>query len=90
VDWWGRAACKDMPTQWFFSENPTLRRRAKDACDVCPVRAECLTYVMKLEEPEPGESKTMNLTRRFGLFGGLYPKQRLALAYPSTVLREAS
>ncbi|MFC8732153.1 WhiB family transcriptional regulator [Luteimicrobium sp. NPDC057192] len=70
--WDERAACKDWPTEMFFPEGrvPTSwYDPARALCDACPVWETCLNAAMREE--------TGNY--RFGMRGGLTPKQRQAL-----------
>lgn len=55
-DWWGRAACRTLPPEWFGhdrdafdpAEEPwEIDPRARHACEVlCPVRPECFGYAI--------------------------------------------
>ena len=45
---------------------------AKAVCDVCPVRAACLQWALNTEAKAPGA--------RWGMYGGLTPDERAALA----------
>ena len=56
------------PELWFASHEDEWQvpRVAKKFCSECPVRAECLTYALAVNEP-------------FGIWGGLTPKERSAL-----------
>lgn len=74
--WLERAVCAtmtDLPPEVFFPEiergnhDQRVWDRAKEICQDCPVKMECLEYQMKFEE-ESG--------RRDGMWGGLTPKQR--------------
>lgn len=77
-DWLDQARCAGRPLEVFFptaSAKETKNRagtwtRARAVCNLCPVRAECLAWAMKLETSD-------NL--RFGMYGGLTPKQRRRL-----------
>ncbi|MGI5350178.1 WhiB family transcriptional regulator [Streptomyces sp. CA-250714] len=60
------AACKDMPTDLFFSEGNEEIRAAKEICRFCPVRARCLERALANGE-------------RFGIFGGLTADERSEL-----------
>lgn len=65
-DWLDDAACHDKPEDWFFPKRYDGRsaRRAKDVCDACPVRADCLDWGMETDD---------------GIFGGLTPLERAAM-----------
>lgn len=47
-------------------------KQAKDICGGCPVREQCLELAMRAEGDRMGY--------RYGMFGGLNPKERSALA----------
>lgn len=68
--WAKRAACTDLPLDLFFSEAEGTVAEAKRICGPCPVREKCLTEGMNAE---PAGS-------RYGIFGGLTPDERTALA----------
>lgn len=67
--WGDRARCKGQPSDWWFAENLTTsegkrsEKRAKQVCEECEVKIECLTYA-----EENGET--------LGVWGGLSPKER--------------
>lgn len=70
--WTERAACRDEDLTLFFGRDHETRGErdireaiAKDICDACPVRAECLTEALR----EPGQ---------YGVWGGLSPDERTA------------
>ena len=67
--WDDRAVCKGF-THLFFLEVGRRPTEARDMCDRCPVRAECLESAL-IEER--GQSKA----RRFGFRAGLTPRQRI-------------
>ena len=86
--WVSDAACKDHPfisTEQFFFDPPKrasrspketnlLYEQARQVClDECPVRKECLFDALYWEKGLAGSA-------RYGLFGGLDPAQRAALA----------
>lgn len=70
ADWWDYAACAGMdPELWFpGSGSPEIEQRrlklAKVICGRCPVREECLVFAARTGQ-------------RFGVWGGLTPKERL-------------
>ena len=64
--WHARAACTGLPLAWFFAEGDDPATRAQDVCSRCPVRRECLDYALAHGI-------------KFGVWGGLAPKQRRAL-----------
>lgn len=71
-DWLDDAACADLePEAWFAFGHDKARRfdpyfDARQVCNRCPVRRECLTAAL-----ERGEEH--------GLWGGLDPEQRQRL-----------
>lgn len=74
--WEDRAECKQSPIEVFFPEivgDVTDRpyRQAKTFCNACSVREQCLDLAMTVEKNAP---------YRFGVFGGLTPKERNALS----------
>lgn len=84
LDWMAAAACKDKPLDWWFPEFGDAGpgrgnrvggqyQRARDICDRCPVRAECLDEAMRMER---GVSHNF----RHGMVGGLTPREREALS----------
>lgn len=78
--WMDRAACRDLGDEGrniFFPDikvgqtSPRVWDEARQYCDGCAVRLECLNYQMEFEEIT---------ARRDGMFGGLTPKERDRLA----------
>jgi WhiB family redox-sensing transcriptional regulator len=57
-DWREHAACKGLPTDWWFPERGDTAAAAKAICAACPVREPCLQYAV-----EAGE--------RMGVWGGV-------------------
>lgn len=79
--WYGRAACRGMATDLFYScMSPVNRARAKAVCASCPVITECLDRAM--DEEASDQSPTQNMKNRYGVRGGLSAGERWALAYP--------
>lgn len=72
--WQDRAACKGMdPTIFFGPENAeTVKEKrdredaAKEVCNTCPVKQECLEYALEAREA-------------YGIWGGLTELERKAL-----------
>jgi WhiB family redox-sensing transcriptional regulator len=74
-EWREQAACRGMPTAWWFPEDgqpadPAARR----ICLGCPVRMACLTEAIERSEPDgvwgglgPGERRRFARWRRRGL-----------------------
>jgi WhiB family redox-sensing transcriptional regulator len=54
------------PHPWFARLDMPTAARAKDICAECPVRRQCLAWVLLCGD-------------EFGIWGGLDPGQRLAL-----------
>ncbi|MCM2394449.1 WhiB family transcriptional regulator [Streptomyces albipurpureus] len=78
---WARAACRyEDPDLWYGEGNSFEVRRAIGICRVCPIRVECLATVLQ-EEQGRGESS------RFGVQGGLTPRQRYRRARASAKAR---
>lgn len=72
--WTADAACVGTPPEaWFpgVGEPVTLLRRI---CRDCPVRTECLNLAMRAENTHVGRD------HRHGVYGGLSPAERHALA----------
>lgn len=72
VGWQDRAACIAVPITVFFPEEigvSTSRQynQARQYCNACEVRAQCLAYAMHHERLQ---------WRRFGMFGGKTPRER--------------
>lgn len=69
-EWQSWAACKGVPTDWFFPpdrEREKVRSsriaRAKSYCARCPVVSACRAYALQTYEP-------------FGVWGGLSEEER--------------
>ena len=65
-DWADRALCAEVDPDIFFVEKGGSTREAKMICRRCEVRAECLEFALEHDD-------------RFGVYGGLSPKERLRL-----------
>lgn len=78
ADWWADAACRVEQSSTFFPQQRgrsiPLRQaqRAKAICARCPVQQQCLQAALARRETE-------------GIWGGLTPKERDALAETSVV-----
>lgn len=72
TEWRELAACVDSdPEQWFpdgIVVSPTVLR----ICAACPVIDDCRTWALQVEA---GAGRSI----RFGIYGGLTPKQRWAI-----------
>ncbi len=69
-EWWRSAACRGSDPAIFHS-TPVAHRQAQAVCRRCPVADICLWSAMVDEAPTP---------YRYGVWGGLTPPQRHALA----------
>lgn len=74
--WVDKAECRQAPISVFFPEivgDVTDRpyQQAKRFCESCVVRQKCLSEAMEVERDQP---------YRFGVFGGLSPRERHALS----------
>ncbi|MFE0806016.1 WhiB family transcriptional regulator [Streptomyces sp. NPDC058794] len=64
--WQEEALCAQTGGDFFFPEPGSSVRDAKRICALCPIRTACLEYALSNDE-------------RFGVWGGLSEKERLAL-----------
>jgi WhiB family redox-sensing transcriptional regulator len=78
-EWKKRAACRGMDIKVFFPEGcgVNINSRlvwvdAKNVCDSCVVRQECLDYQLPFEEIS---------CRRDGMWGGMTPTERRHYVY---------
>lgn len=67
-EWMTDAACRGMDTELWFASGFATNRAAR-ICGTCPVTRECLGYALRCEQDG----------YRYGVFGGLLPKQRSRL-----------
>lgn len=65
--WIENVACTPDQTNLFFSELKSKVAKAKAICATCPVSAQCLDLALQNGD-------------EFGIFGGLTPSERKALA----------
>jgi WhiB family redox-sensing transcriptional regulator len=76
-EWVDTAPCRGLPTEWFFPDTETPGDHdwsaGKTVCAECPHRKPCLFVALNFETPD---------VRRFGLWGGLTPKERDRLMEP--------
>ncbi|PZT71018.1 WhiB family transcriptional regulator [Streptomyces sp. SW4] len=70
LTWQDEALCAQTGADFFFPEPGSSVREAKRICGLCPIRAACLEYALDHDE-------------RFGVWGGLSEKERLALRRPA-------
>ena len=54
MEWKDQASCAEYPPDTFFPEDATGMRTAKKICTSCPVQAECLRDVLKIDGPVHG------------------------------------
>lgn len=71
LDWADRALCRDDDPDLYFDEGSVGAALA--ACRTCPVRQQCLELAMTVEGG-------LSQYSRFGIYGGLNPEERAALA----------
>lgn len=82
------AACQDADRELFFNcGSPAARKAARGICAGCPVRSDCLRAAMA-EEHDPDQAPESNRKLRYGVRGGLTPRERWVLAYPGAAARE--
>lgn len=74
-DWMDDAACaKDGRDLWYADDSETRRLgEAKRICRACPVQTKCLEHALAIEAAD----ERTNL--RYGIYGGLTPKERAEL-----------
>jgi WhiB family transcriptional regulator, redox-sensing transcriptional regulator len=66
LDWQAQALCAQTGAEFFFPEPGSSVREAKRICALCEMRPACLDYALQNDE-------------RFGVWGGLSEKERLAI-----------
>ncbi|MEU5595766.1 WhiB family transcriptional regulator [Streptomyces sp. NPDC020298] len=69
--WQAQALCAQTGADFFFPEPGSSVREAKRICGMCEMRTACLEYALGNDE-------------RFGVWGGLSEKERLALRRTSS------
>ncbi|MFD4741978.1 WhiB family transcriptional regulator [Streptomyces virginiae] len=69
-EWQEEAACRALGTDRFFhpagergEERTAREQEAKEVCALCPVRTECLSHALRVQEP-------------YGVWGGLTEDER--------------
>jgi len=65
-NWLEHAACRGKPIEIFFIERGQSSRPAKKICNSCKVKTECLEESLNINQE----------VDRFGIFGGLCPRER--------------
>lgn len=73
-DWTRDALCAQIDPDLWFPSKGYSNLAAKAVCTHCEVRVECLTTAMAAEGPTAG------VEHRHGIYGGLSPLERVALA----------
>jgi len=71
-EWTQKALCRGYPTDLWFPEVPQGRdyfAHAREVCSQCSVKKDCLAFALKFSADED----------KFGMFGGLSPKERLEI-----------
>ena len=63
MKWADRGLCQETDPEVFFPEKGESTAAAKRVCMACEVRVSCLEYALEHHE-------------RFGVWGGLLPRQR--------------
>lgn len=75
IEWMNRAECLDVDLTVFFPETPHVFKDAykiaREYCESCPVREECLEWAVSTEAETS--------TNSFGMYGGRTPEQRRAI-----------
>ena len=64
--WTARALCVGADPKLFFPPGDGPAAEARQMCETCPVRGQCLAYAVTADE-------------RFGIWGGLDPHERHSL-----------
>lgn len=70
--WMEEALCRHTDPTLFFPNTGGPVSAAKKVCAACPVTTDCLAYAMRIENDTDGG--------RIGVYGGLSPNERDALA----------
>jgi WhiB family transcriptional regulator, redox-sensing transcriptional regulator len=65
-DWSRRAACRGMDTDLFHKTGERLRNQAISVCRTCPVKPDCLAWVLSLPQDQD----------KSGIYAGTDPAQR--------------
>ena len=68
--WQRLAACRTVKPEVMYPDSDVVRIKvARDVCGICPVTRACLMFALRAEG-KAGEKS------RYGIFGGLTPRQR--------------
>lgn len=77
LDWTADALCTQYPAElWFPETKGQNAREAKSVCAQCPVAAQCLDLALAYES---GAAGTDTSYAAQGIWGGLSPRERMAL-----------
>lgn len=72
MEWKNQAACRKMGVSLFYNKKSLSEKNiAKEICNKCNVKKECLAYALKTEKIT---------ILRSGIWGGLNPKERQKLS----------
>ena len=74
--WRHRAICKDTDPDLFFPERGASTKEAKQVCQGCVVREDCLEYALANGE-------------KFGIWGGLSERERRRIRRQRALARAA-
>ena len=77
--WMMEKECEDQPLEKFFPDSSRDYSMGKDLCRACPVKLECLAWIMSVEDSS---------TKRYGLFGDHTPEERKRLQVRLDKLRK--
>lgn len=69
ADWMKNAACRHHPTRLWFPERGEPTHHAKNICNTCPVKTQCLDYAL-------------DIPNCVGIWGGMSGKQRRQIRRP--------
>lgn len=76
--WTADALCPQIDLDLFFPAKGVSAKSAKAVCAMCPVRQQCLDYALDHESGAAREDKGF---RPQGIYGGLAPRERLAIIH---------
>ena len=76
-----RPKCQENP-ELFFPDHSNLDLRPELICNSCPKRVACLQLALDAEEDQPA-------AMRFGIYGGVRPRERFVLAKKRRQQKEA-
>lgn len=77
LEWTADALCTQYPAELFFPDTPGQNaREAKSVCAQCPVTRQCLDLALAYES---GDAGTDTSYAAQGIWGGLSPRERMAL-----------